>query len=390
MASITLKHVNKTYVSEGKRVEAVRDLSLEIKDGEFVCLLGPSGCGKTSTLRMIAGLEDISGGEIYSGGRLVNHLTPQERNIAMAFETYALYTHLSVRENILFPLQARKTSRGEMQRRLAAVVEMLDLAEILDRSPGNLSGGQQQRVSLGRAIIREPDVFLLDEPLSHLDITQRIALRARIKRLHSELKSTMVYVTHDQEEAISLADRIAVMQTAELQQVGTREELLDFPENLFVADFIGEPPINLLKWDFMQTNGHLALRSRVANAQIEVPDSWKDYILEKKMQKVILGIRPHDLHLIEEPGDAQLTGNVNVFEFLGEANYAHCSVGSDNVTIVVDIHTFLNRGEQVALFVRPNRIHIFDAESEKCISSMLKRGARPSGAGGEGHAANHQ
>jgi len=373
MASITLKHVNKTYVSKGKRVEAVRDLSLEIKDGEFMCLLGPSGCGKTSTLRMIAGLEDISGGEIYSAERLVNHLSPQQRNVAMAFETYALYTHLSVRDNILFPLHARRTPREEMQRRLAAVVEMLDIEEILDRSPRNLSGGQQQRASLGRAIVREPDVFLLDEPLSHLDITQRIALRARIKRLHSQLKSTMVYVTHDQEEAISLADRIAVMQTAELQQVGTRQELLDFPENLFVADFVGEPSINLLNWNLTQTDGHLALRSPTANSQVQVPDMWKDYLLENKMQKIILGMRPHDLHLIKEPGDSQLSASVGVFEFLGEVNYAHCSVGSDIVTAVVDAHTFLRRGEQVTLFVRPDRIHIFEGESGKCISSMLKR-----------------
>ena len=375
MSSITLKHVNKTYISEGKRVEAVRDLSLEIQDGEFVCLLGPSGCGKTSTLRMIAGLEDISGGEIYSGERLVNNLSPQERNVAMAFETYSLYTHLSVRDNILFPLHARKTPKEEMQRRLAAVVEMLDIAELLDRSPGHLSGGQQQRVSLGRAIIREPDVFLLDEPLSHLDISQRIALRVRIKRLHAELKRTMVYVTHDQEEAISLADRIAVMQFAELQQVGTREELLDFPENLFVADFIGEPPINLLKWDRGHADGHLVVKSPVAGPQIQVPDSWKDSILEKKMDKVILGIRPHDLHLSMEPGDSQLNGIVNVFEFLGEVNYAHCSVGADNVTIVVDTHTRLTRGEKVTMFVRPDRIHIFDGTSEKCISSALKRRA---------------
>jgi multiple sugar transport system ATP-binding protein len=375
MASITLKHVNKTYVSKGKRVEAVRDLSLEIKDGEFMCLLGPSGCGKTSTLRMIAGLEDISGGEIYSGDQLVNYLSPQARNVAMAFETYALYGHLSVRDNILFPLHARRTPKEEMHRRLNAVVEMLDIEEILDRSPGNLSGGQQQRVSLGRAIIREPDVLLLDEPLSHLDVTQRIALRARIKRLHSRLKTTMVYVTHDQEEAISLADRIAVMQTAELQQVGTREDLLDFPENLFVADFVGEPSINLLNWNLTQADGHLALKSAMANSQIQILDLWRDYLLERKLQKVILGIRPHDLHLIKEPGDSQLTANVSVFELLGEANYAHCSVGSDSLTVVVDAHTVLRRGEQVTLFVRPDRVHIFDAESQKCISSILKRRA---------------
>jgi multiple sugar transport system ATP-binding protein len=373
MASITLKHVNKTYVSKGNRVEAVRDLSLEIKDGEFMCFLGPSGCGKTSTLRMIAGLEDISGGEIYSGQRLVNYLSPQERNVAMAFETYALYAHLSVRDNILFPLHARRTPKEEMRQRLATVVEMLDIEELLDRNPGALSGGQQQRVSLGRAIIRQPDVFLLDEPLSHLDITQRTALRARIKRLHSELKSTMIYVTHDQEEAISLADRIAVMQTAELQQVGTREELLDFPENLFVADFVGEPPINLLRWGLKQANGHLVLMSPSANCQIQIPDSWKDYFLEKNLQNVILGIRPHDIHLVKEPGDAQFAGRLTVFEFLGEANYAHCAVGSDIVTVVLDTHTFLPRGEQLTLFVGPDRLHIFDSESEKCISSLLKR-----------------
>ena len=375
MSSITLKHVNKTYISEGKRVEAVRDLSLEIKDGEFVCLLGPSGCGKTSTLRMIAGLEDISGGEIFSGERLVNNLSPQERNVALAFETYSLYTHLSVRDNILFPLHARKTPKEEMQRRLAAVVEMLDIAEILDRSPRNLSGGQQQRVSLGRAIIREPDVFLLDEPLSHLDISQRIALRARIKRLHAELKRTMVYVTHDQEEAISLADRIAVMQFAELQQVGTREELLDLPANLFVADFIGEPAINLLKWNCVKKDGHLFLRSPSANAEIQVPESWKEHLLENGLEKVTLGIRPHDLHLVREPGDTGLAGSVNVFEFLGETNYAHCSVGSDNVTMVVDTHTTLRRKEEVILFIRPERIHIFDDKTEKCISTFLKRRA---------------
>ena len=371
MSSITLKHVNKTYMSEGKRVEAVRDLSLEINDGEFVCLLGPSGCGKTSTLRMIAGLEDISGGEIYSGERLVNNLSPQERNVAMAFETYSLYTHLSVRDNILFPLHARKTPKEEMQRRLAAVVEMLDIGEILDRSPRNLSGGQQQRVSLGRAIIREPDVFLLDEPLSHLDISQRIALRTRIKRLHAELKRTMVYVTHDQEEAISLADRIAVMQFAELQQVGTREEQLDLPENLFVADFIGEPPINFLKWDCVRRDGHLFLKSSSANAEIQVPESWKEHLLGQ--EKVTLGIRPHDIHLVKEAGDTGFAASVNVFEFLGETNYAHCSVGSDSVTVVVDTHTSLHRNDQVTLFIRPERFHIFDIASGKCISTQVKR-----------------
>jgi multiple sugar transport system ATP-binding protein len=375
MSSITLKHVNKTYMSEGKRVEAVRDLSLDIKDGEFMCFLGPSGCGKTSTLRMIAGLEDISGGEIYSDDRLVNYLSPQERNVAMAFETYSLYTHLSVRDNILFPLRARRVAREEMQRRLAAVVEMLDIGEILDRSPGNLSGGQQQRVSLGRAIIREPDVFLLDEPLSHLDVSQRIALRARIKRLHSDLKRTMVYVTHDQMEAISLADRIAVMQFAELQQVGTREELIDYPENLFVADFVGEPPMDFLKWEIAQKQGQMVVKSPVTNAELQVPESWKNHFMELGMKRVILGIRPHDIHLIKEPGDSQLNGTVNVFEFLGETNYAHCAVGSDEVTVVVDTHTSLRRKEEVSLFIRPERMHIFDPETERCISSPLKRKA---------------
>ena len=372
MSSITLSHVNKTYVSEGKRVEAVRDLSLTINNGEFVCLLGPSGCGKTSSLRMIAGLEDITGGEIYSDKRLVNHLTPQERNVAMAFETYALYTHLSVRDNILFPLRARGVPRDMMEKRLADVVEMLDIADILDRSPANLSGGQQQRVSLGRAIIRQPDVFLLDEPLSHLDVTQRIALRARIKRLHSELKTTMIYVTHDQEEAISIADRIAVMQFAELQQIGTRDELLDTPANLFVADFIGEPPINLLSWDLVAAEGRLALRSPGGAAQVRVPDAWRSALTDGTVKKVTLGIRPHDLHLAKEPGDSEIPALVDVFEFLGEANYAHCSVGTDLITVVTDADVTLSPGKQISLYVNPEHVHIFNADTGNCLSSRLK------------------
>ena len=260
-----------------------------------------------------------------------------------------------------------------MQRRLATVVDMLDIGEILDRSPGNLSGGQQQRVSLGRAIIREPDVFLLDEPLSHLDVSQRIALRARIKRLHSDLKRTMVYVTHDQMEAISLADRIAVMRFAELQQVGTREELIDYPENLFVADFVGEPPMDFLKWEIAQKQGQMVVKSPVTNTELQVPESWRSHFLGLGMKSVILGIRPHDIHLVKEPGDSQLNGTVNVFEFLGETNYAHCSVGSDEVTVVVDTHTSLRRKEEVSLFIRPERMHIFDPKTERCISSVLKK-----------------
>jgi multiple sugar transport system ATP-binding protein len=372
MASVTLKNVFKTYISKKEEVKAVRDLNLEVRDGEFMCLLGPSGCGKTSSMRMIVGLEDVTSGEIFIGDRRVNDLSPQDRNVAMSFETYALYTHLSVRENILFPLRAKGTPEIELEKRLKQVVGMLEIEDLLDRGPSQLSGGQQQRVSLARALIREPEVFLLDEPLSHLDVTLRTYTRAQIKHLHDELKTTFIYVTHDQLEAISLADRIAVMNFAELQQVGTREELLDYPINRFVADFIGEPAINFFECSLITENGSASLKSNKGTLEFPIPEKWRQRIVDLGKKHFTLGIRPHDVHV--EPGadTVSLNGTVDVFEFLGEENHVTTKIDGDILTVVVSPFQFYTAGEAVTFHVPDNRVHIFDAETNECVSTKYK------------------
>lgn len=372
MASVTLKNVFKTYISKKEEVKAVRDLSLEVRDGEFMCLLGPSGCGKTSSMRMIVGLEDVTSGDVLIGARRVNDLSPQDRNVAMSFETYALYTHLSVRENILFPLRAKGVPEIERQKRLDRVVGMLEIEDLLDRGPSQLSGGQQQRVSLARALIREPEVFLLDEPLSHLDVTLRTYTRAQIKHLHDELKTTFIYVTHDQLEAISLADRIAVMNFAELQQVGTREELLDYPINRFVADFIGEPAINFFECTLISEDGSASLKSNNGSLELPIPEKWRQRILDLGKKEFTLGIRPHDVQTEAGADTVSLSGTVDVFEFLGEENHVTTKIDGDILTVVVSPFQFYTVGEAVTFHVPNNRVHIFESDSQECVSTQFK------------------
>jgi len=372
MASVTLKNIYKTYISKKEEVKAVQNLSLEVRDGEFMCLLGPSGCGKTSSMRMIVGLEDITDGEIYIGDRLVNDLSPQDRNVAMSFETYALYTHLSVRENILFPLKAKNVPVEEQKKKLDEVVAMMEIEDLLDRGPSQLSGGQQQRISLARALIREPAVFLLDEPLSHLDVTLRTSTRAQIKHLHDELKTTFIYVTHDQLEAISLADRIAVMNFAVLQQVGTREELLDFPVNKFVADFIGEPAINFFDCKLEADGDALSLRSEKGSLVFAVPDQWKQELKAHGASKYTVGIRPHDIVTKDSGASIPLAGKVDVFEFLGEENHVTMRVEQDVFTVVVNPYQFYTAGEMVTFYVPGSRLHVFDSETGHCLSTEYK------------------
>lgn len=372
MASVTLKNISKTYISKKEKVKAVRDLNLEIKDGEFMCLLGPSGCGKTTTMRMIVGLEDITAGEIFIDQKLVNAMTPQDRNVAMSFETYALYTHLSVKENIEFPLKAKKVPKPEIEKRFKRVVEMLELEGLLDRSPSQLSGGQQQRVSLARALIREPAVFLLDEPLSHLDVTLRTSTRAQIKHLHDELKSTFIYVTHDQLEAVSLADRIAVMNFALLQQVGTRLELLDFPVNKFVADFIGEPAINFFDCTLEDEDGVKKLVAADGQLKIPVPQMWDKEVTKLDKKEFTIGIRPHDLYLKAEAGMAKISGQVDVFEFLGEESHVTLLIGGEWLTAVVNPNEEFDVGDSLDFFVPEDSIHLFDVETGHCISTEIK------------------
>lgn len=372
MASVTLKNVFKTYISRKEEVKAVQDLNLEVKDGEFMCLLGPSGCGKSSSMRMIVGLEDVTSGEIFIGNRKVNDLSPRDRNVAMSFETYALYTHLTVRENILFPLRAKKIPEIEQLNRLDQVVAMLEIEDLLDRGPTQLSGGQQQRVSLARALIREPEVFLLDEPLSHLDVTLRTSTRAQIKHLHDELKRTFIYVTHDQLEAISLADRIAVMNFAVLQQVGTREELLDYPKNKFVADFIGEPAINFFECSLISDNGSSSLKSNNGTLEFPIPKKWVSRIAGRNKKRYTLGIRPHDVHVVDAKDRTMLTGVVDVFEFLGEENHVTTKIDGDVLTVVVSPYQFYSVGDAVKFYVPNNRVHIFDTDTGECVSTTYK------------------
>ena len=355
MAEVVLKNLGKSFASKGRRVDAVKDLSLTVADGELMVLLGPSGCGKTTTLRMIVGLESPSCWEIEIGGRLVNRLTPQERNVAMAFETYALYSHLTVRENLLFPLKAAKTPPAEREIRLARVASMLEIEGILGQKPSQLSGGQQQRVSLGRALIRQPTVFLLDEPLSHLDSALRAATRNHIKRLHGELSATMIHVTHDQLEAIALADRVAVMNFAELQQVGPPEELLSRPANLFVANFLGEPPMNLLDGEVAESLGKRRV-SLGRSLSLEIPG---DLALPEGPGAVVAGLRPADLRLCGE-SEAALSARVEIAEFLGELVQLSLKADDLELTMVAGPDCGLSHGDLVHCRPLEGRLHFFD------------------------------
>jgi multiple sugar transport system ATP-binding protein len=295
MAELRLEHIYKTYKGG---VEAVKDLNLTVKNGEFLALLGPSGCGKTSTLRMIVGLEEITRGEMYIGDRLVNKLEPNHRNVALAFETYALYPPLSVYENIAFNLRAKKIAPAEIDKRVKAVAEMLDITDILSRKPAELGGGHKQRISLARALVRDPDVFLMDEPLSHLDAAQRSHMRVELKRLHAQTGRTTILVTHDQLEAVAMAERIAVMNFGVLQQVGAFEEVYNHPVNEFVAGFIGEPPMNFLSCLPVVEGDAIFLTAADASVKVRLPDALRAKIERAGAQKIDLGIRPVHLEVV--------------------------------------------------------------------------------------------
>ncbi|UCF95415.1 MAG: ABC transporter ATP-binding protein, partial [Desulfobacterales bacterium] len=326
MAEVILRNVKKIFRARAKKkseeVVAVRDLNLAVRDGEFLSLLGPSGCGKTTTLRMIVGLESVSEGEILIDGQVVNDWTPAERNVAMAFETYALYPHLSVGENLGLCLKARGVPAAEIRKQVNHIAEILQITDILDGKSSSLSGGQQQRVSLGRALIRDPSVTLLDEPLSHLDSALRLETRVEIKRIHQRLKRTFIFVTHDQMEALALADRVAVMNFAELQQVGTRADLFERPANLFVAGFVGEPPINIYRDSHIEEiQGELQAVTARGEFGFKLPPEIRPRLEARGRDTVIVGVRPQNLSLSPGAGKEALAGNVSVFEFLGEIGY---------------------------------------------------------------------
>jgi multiple sugar transport system ATP-binding protein len=363
MAEVRLTHVYKTYKGN---VEAVKDLNLTINDGEFLALLGPSGCGKTSTLRMIVGLEVITGGEIAIGNRVVNKLEPNERNVALAFESYALYPPLTVRDNIAFCLRARSLPAAEVQRRVQEVADMLDITSILDRKPGELGGGQKQRVSLARALVREPDVFLMDEPLSHLDAAQRAHMRVELKRLHARTGRTTVLVTHDQLEAVAMAERVAVMNLGVLQQVGTFDEIYNHPANEFVAGFIGEPPMNFLSCEPIGEGDEVKLRAVDGSFTVKLPPELRSKVLKAVSSKISLGIRPIDViarHSASNNGVGEIEASVFTFEALGEEGQLAANVGQNPLLVVTSAEEMFVPKEKIWLQFKTGRMHLFNAQS---------------------------
>lgn len=367
MAELRLEHIYKTYKGG---VEAVKDLNLTVANGEFIALLGPSGCGKTSTLRMIVGLEDITRGEMYIGDRLVNKLEPNQRNVALAFETYALYPPLSVRENIAFCLRAKSVPVAEIQERVRKVADMLDITDILDRKPAELGGGHKQRISLARALVRDPDVFLMDEPLSHLDAAQRAHMRVELKRLHAETGRTTILVTHDQLEAVAMAERIAVMNFGVLQQVGTFEQIYNHPVNEFVAGFIGEPPMNFLPTQPVGSGDDMVLQSLDGSFTVKLTDNLRAKVLAAQPKKVDLGIRPVHMELVLAPrdhGQVELSGTVVTYEDLGEEGQLAVMVGSTQVLAVTQPALSIARGEAVTLAMRADSVHLFDGATQNAL-----------------------
>jgi multiple sugar transport system ATP-binding protein len=363
MAKVLLKDLNKKYDD----THAVKDVNLEIRDREFVVLVGPSGCGKTTTLRMVAGLEEITSGEISIDGRVVNELPPMDRDIAMVFQNYALYPHMSVYDNMAFGLKMRKFERSEIEKRVRQAADILGIQALLERRPRQLSGGQRQRVALGRAIVRHPRVFLFDEPLSNLDAKLRVQMRVELKRLHHRLATTAIYVTHDQVEAMTLGDRVVVMKDGLVQQVGEPLELYGRPANRFVASFIGSPAMNFA--DVTVTNTGEGLWAEAPGLRVRVPPSKVDALHRLTGQKVVLGIRPEALRVANgaDASDYAFDTTVEVVEPLGNEILIDVRAGSHALVARVDPATRVKVHETVRLALDPERLHFFDARTDAAI-----------------------
>jgi multiple sugar transport system ATP-binding protein len=399
MAAIELVHLSKVYAND---VAAVRDLNLEVAEGEFMVLVGPSGCGKTTALRMVAGLEEITLGEIRIGGKVVNDLPPRDRDIAMVFQNYALYPHKTVYDNLAFGLRMRKVPKAEQKGRVEEIARVLGIGDLLQRRPAQLSGGQRQRVAMGRAIVREPKAFLMDEPLSNLDAKLRVQMRAEIARIQQALKVTTVYVTHDQVEAMTMGDRVAVMRDGELQQVATPQRLYDAPVNLFVASFVGSPPMNLFEAELDRDGA--GLLCRIGDSELELP---ADVVAERPAlpgysgRRVAIGIRPEDVREAAGWDGARLRGRILLVESLGSEQLVHIgitarplersdlvdttaqppgpSLGSDDAEQAVtllgrfDRHLLLAPDEAVEVVIDPHLLHFFDLETGAAIPAVEAR-----------------
>jgi len=370
MAELILDHLCKMYDSEKKKGDkaeiAVNDLNLKCKDGEFIGILGPSGCGKTTTLRMIAGLEEITSGGIFIGERKINNVEPKDRNVGLAFEDYALYPPLTVYDNIAFNMRARKINDVDIKREISRIAPLMKIEKLLQKRPAELSGGQKQRVNIARAIIRKPKLLLLDEPLSHLDGKMRQVLRTEIKRLHNEIKCTTIIVTHDQLEAMSLADRIAIMNNGKLQQFGTPLEIYESPQNEFVAGFIGEPPMNLNRVTVIKLGDSLQFAFEDSQVRIAVPAKYNDVL--KNGMVVKMGIRPTDFIINNPNGKGGTEVKVAVFENLGEEKRISIRIGEEYLTIVTADEKRYHPGDMIKIEVKDDRAHIFDISTGERLS----------------------
>ena len=365
MAEVVLKDVTKIYPGN---VKAVDSINLHIKDREFCVLVGPSGCGKSTTLRMIAGLEEISGGTVAIGNRVVNDVPPKDRDIAMVFQNYALYPHMTVYDNMAFGLKLRKFKKSDIDARVQDAAEILGIKELLDRRPKALSGGQRQRVAVGRAIVRKPEAFLFDEPLSNLDAKMRVQMRAEISKLHTRLETTMIYVTHDQVEAMTMADRIVIMKDGHIQQCADPLTVYDKPANIFVAGFIGTPPMNCFSGALIKDDG--VLKFKTDYVAIPLLDEWKEALEPFVDKQVVFGIRPEDLGSEEaerEEASPKVTAKVEVVEPMGSETYLYLVIGDDSFIARVDSHRKVNVGDEVQLAIAMQKAHVFDAESENLI-----------------------
>ena len=355
MATVTFEHINKSYGD----VHVVKDMNLAINDGEFMVLVGPSGCGKTTSLRMIAGLEEITSGDLKIGDRIVNDVPPKDRDIAMVFQSYALYPHMTVRDNMAFGLKLRKLPKADIERRVNEAAGILSLEKLLDRKPKELSGGQRQRVALGRAIVREPAVFLMDEPLSNLDAKLRVQTRAEIARLHQRMGTTFVYVTHDQVEAMTMGTRIAVMSDGLIQQVGSPHVLYDQPANRFVAGFIGSPSMNFI--EVTATDGKL---TGPAGWSANLPERLKAAVGGANGRKLIAGFRPEHLDLTaHESESVTIPGNAEVVEYLGNEELLHVTALGADIVAIVGSDNRVKPGDVLNLILPYTKLHLFDAES---------------------------
>ena len=373
MTTLTLRNLSKSFGD----VVAVNGIDLQIKDGEFLVVVGPSGCGKSTTLRLLAGLERATGGEIHMGGRDVTATEPQDRNVAMVFQNYALYPHMTGRQNITFGMNtAGEFSDAEIDRRVTSAAETLDIADLLDRRPQAMSGGERQRVALGRAIVRDPDAFLMDEPLSNLDAKLRIQMRAELTRLHAELGTTTVYVTHDQTEAMTLGERVVVMNNGLVMQVDAPQRLYDFPANRFVAEFIGDPAMNMIDVDLVDGVAvsdavEVPLPTSTADANGREGDSGHadatdNAALPDSGSRFVLGVRPEDLYLASDrftPAAGSIDATIEVTEPLGDSLLVHCVAGEAAFKLEAPPRTRLEPGDSVTVQPDPERLHLFDAET---------------------------